>query len=313
MCRSRLSSIFSCLLVFGYSYPIYAQTLEGTTIRRDTTLKLMTNVVEEKSKKYEVGVVPIHDKSPQGLIPQDNFPSLSSTQIRDVNLGGNYSLMLKGGRTFFSDKFSVRGDMRNLSLTSDISKHLSIGGKITLGKMPSVYHPNWATLTASSLQIGIKPTEYSLLGLSATYEQFVGYRAWRPEVQLRFYSADRWRLSLNTGLALYDMQMSSIRGKDYYLGGRIDYALNEQWYLFGQGYVSTLGMGGLGYAPPFLHQWRNSLGGGVGFQIPNAGPVEVGVVYTYNPITRRMEPSVSVNIAGALMYLFKRIGHLTED
>lgn len=144
----------------------------------------------------------------------------------------------------------------------------------------------------------------------------MGYEAWHPELSATILLSNRWAISTYAGANIYTPNSTFALGPsgiNYYLGGRVEFALNKQWYLYGNAHTTFFSGGQNGYLTPLYGQWTPAFGGGIGFKMKDAGPIEVGVTYHYNPITHRLEPSASINVFGAVNLLIRAIKKIFTD
>lgn len=263
--------------------------------------------------------------STEGLIPKPTLgdavappPSYTpSSEIVPSTLQvGRLRLKSFANQSNFVDLMNVKREAKTLAVALPIRKQISLTSSLTLGHTLSPYEPIPHNLLKLSVGASIQPSTNSLIGLSATYERLMGYQAWRPEVHASIYLGERWRLSATMGAAFYSpqgLQTIGASGVNYYAGARLQYALNRQWYLWGSAHLSVHRPWGGGYPPPMFGQWAPAFGGGIGVNIKDAGPIELGVTYQYNPISRRMEPIPSLNVAGVIGLLAKGIKRLFSD
>lgn len=205
---------------------------------------------------------------------------------------------------------------KQINLSTQLNPLIRLNASAMLGYTHSPYQPVPEQMYQLYTGLSISPRQDLRIDLGVAFREQIRYQYWNPHLSLQANMSDRLRLQLYSGLSRYttprQIGLHGLHGIQYYLGGRLDYALGKNVYLYGNAHTS-IHQGIMGSSiHPYLNQWSPSLGGGIGFYIEGSGPIEIGVQYHYNPISRRMEPVPSVNIVGAVSLLVKVIANLFE-
>ncbi|MDO4691838.1 MAG: hypothetical protein Q4A64_03080 [Porphyromonadaceae bacterium] len=205
---------------------------------------------------------------------------------------------------------------KQINLSTQLNPLIRLNASAMLGHTHSPYQPVPEQMYQLYTGLSISPSQDLRLNLGVAFREQMRYQYWNPHLSVQANMSDRLRLQLYSGLSQYTtanpIGQYSLHGIQYYLGGRLDYALGKNVYLYGNAHTS-IHQGIMGSTiHPYLNQWSPSLGGGIGFNIEGCGPIEIGVQYHYNPISRRMEPMPWVNIVGAVNLVIKAIASLFD-
>lgn len=262
--------------------------------------------------------------TPQDLLPTSYLRQANHTPSPLTDSPQNMHTTLQVGRlrlksfssqNNFVDLMGTKHEVKGFAVNHPIDKQISLTSSLTLGHTLLPYQPIPHQLLRLSIGANIRPTANSLIGLSASYERLMGYQAWRPEVLANIYLGERWRISALAGAAIYTQSSYPFanNGINYYIGTRIQYDLNNQWYLYGHTQASLHNIWSGSYSQPKWTQWTYAVGGGIGFNIKGAGPIELGLTYHYNPMSNRMEPMPSLNVFGLIGLIAKGIKSIFSD
>lgn len=195
-----------------------------------------------------------------------------------------------------------------LGLGIELSPKAQLETSLTLGHLRPMDSPNPRQMYELYAGLALRPSETTNLRIGIGWRDEGLYRTLNPHASAHISLNARLSLMVMGGASLFNSPINNNwQGMQLYAGARLQYQLNRSLYLYGYGrgtYTQHFPSAG---NVPWASQWAPQLGGGVGLNIDGSGPIELGVVYRYNVMTRRMEPSAEVNLFGAFNLLIKAI------
>lgn len=240
--------------------------------------------------------------------------AISKTQI-DLR-SNNHKLSMKA-HSFDGIKNPYLSQMyysieRKLGVKYDLSRKTSIEGSGMMGytSLPMMPFPD--KQYSVSFAFNYRPSDRFSIGIGATSGRFMSSYYLNPNIHTRFTPNRNWQLDLYSGINYSSPQFGhSFTSNSIYSNLRINYISDQGFYVYAQGFTSMAhGQNYLWMHHPYYY--TSGLGGGIGYNIPGAGPVSIGVDYVYNPATQKLEPYVSFNPIGAIALLVKLISQAFE-
>lgn len=155
-----------------------------------------------------------------------------------------------------------------------------------------------------------KVNDWMSIEPSVVAGQLMGSRFVAPSVTASFNISERFKAQLRTGLALgQNAYQPHLMHQSLNASLRLQYITPSGVFVYGEGFAARQKLfANLNQMPMLTGPYAYGFGGGVGYNIPGAGPISVGINYNYNPFSHRMEPVASVNLVGGIIYLFQLIG-----
>lgn len=237
--------------------------------------------------------------------PRDLEEAFRISPLEEKGLGAMPIRIFGGG---ISQRRYTNEDLQAklLGLGIEIAPQVRLETSLTLGHIRPLDNPNPRQMSEIYAGLALRPSDNIGLRLGTAWRNDGIYRTLNPHASAHFALNDRLSLMVMGGAALFHTPIEGgWRGTQLYAGARLQYQLNKTLYLYGYGHTAyTRHFPSMGNVP-WASQWTPQIGGGVGLNIDDSGPIELGVVYRYNVMTRRMEPAAEVNLFGAFNLLVK--------
>lgn len=243
-------------------------------------------------------------------IPAFNF-QLNSPKLLEVDWNG-FRLESHASSHQWKDAFNTRHDSRTIGIDLKLRKELSWNNDLSMGQLSSFHLPTHQKFGEIYSGLSYTPTEKWILTGGVALGSYMGQTYINPRLHSQILLTQNLRLNLDGGASFFTLPYASqFSGREFYGGLRLQYTMDAGVYFYGSAASSFTSLPG--YFPQrYGLLYSPVLGGGLGYNIPGCGPVELGVAYRYNPITNKAAPEVSLNIVGALMWIIKGIGTLLE-
>ncbi len=204
----------------------------------------------------------------------------------------------------------IHTNAKELSLAYRLSPQLSLLSSVKMGTSAIPFISPTEKLYDLSVGINYTPSDQVSLYTGISAGSFMRSQYINPRLVGMFALTDRLNLNVSGGMSMYGAPFSPrLDHREFYANMRLQYKTDLGLYLYGTGFTSTHHQ----FSSPFPAYTFSGVGGGVGYNIPGAGPVEAGITYVYNPHTQRMEPRLSLNLMGGLIYLIKKIVEVATE
>lgn len=243
----------------------------------------------------------------EGLKPLDapSFLSFDGSRLdRELRVMGlSSSLEIELPRSLETTRAEAMS--QQLQLSSQLSLSSLIGTPSELLFVPA-HTPGLAASFAATYRVN----EWLSVSPSVIAGQVMGSRFIAPSFTTTFDISESLQAQLRTGLFVGQSAYQPLLAQQSLNASlRLQYTTPSGFFAYGEGYAARHELfASLNQMPMLYGPYSYGFGGGVGYNIPGAGPISVGVHYNYNPMTQRMEPAASVNLVGGLIYLFQLIG-----
>lgn len=194
---------------------------------------------------------------------------------------------------------------QELHLNPNLSLSSIVGAPSQLLFVP-VNTPGWAANFGATYRLN----DWMSISPSFIAGQFMGSRFMAPSVTTAFDISNRFKAQLITGIGVgQNAYQPFLVQQSLNASLRLQYVTPSGFFAYGQGYAARHQLfASLNQMPMLSGPYSYGFGGGIGYNIPGAGPISVGINYHYNPMTQRMEPVAAVNLVGGIIYLFQLIG-----
>lgn len=151
------------------------------------------------------------------------------------------------------------------------------------------------------------PTEKLTLGTGVNMGMFVNSSYTNTSMFAQYRMNEHWTANAYGGIFLSKSAIDPNFKSSSMMGGlQMTYTADNGLFMYGRGFAA---MNSGNYTPytrdPFAY--NTGVGAGLGFNLPDAGPISIGVDWIRNPSTGRMEPIANINIFGGIVYLIKKI------
>ncbi|MDO4790012.1 MAG: hypothetical protein Q3998_03495 [Porphyromonas sp.] len=243
-------------------------------------------------------------------IPAFNF-QLNTPKLLDIDLGG-YRLEAHASSNQWRNAFNTLHDSRTIGLDLKLRKDLSWNTSFSMGQLSSIHLPTHQKFGEIYTNLTYTPSQKWMLTGGVAVGSYMGHTYINPRLHSQILLSRNLKLYLDGGASLFTAPYShQFLGQEFYGGARLQYITDAGVYFYGSAGSSFTSLSGY-----FPHRYgmlySPVLGGGLGYNIPGCGPVEVGVAYRHNPITNKAQPEVTVNVVGALIWIVKGITKLFE-
>ncbi len=232
------------------------------------------------------------------------FLDLDSSRLgREPRLKGlNSSLKIEFPSTLETTLGEVMSQRLNLS--PNLSLNSFIGSPTHLSFVPM----NTSGL-AANISASYSINDRMSISSSVVAGQLMGSRFIAPSFTTTFDVSERLKAQLRMGLNLgQSAYQPFLVQQSLNTSLRLQYITPSGFFAYGEGYATRYQLfANLNQMPMLTGSYSYGFGGGIGYNIPGAGPISMGVSYSYNPFTQRIEPVATINIVGGLIYLYQLI------
>lgn len=298
--------IIGSFLAFFASVVVVAQEVKELslpdTLRIDRSIMIAPKSGVEKATMKLVQPLQLEGIKPLDTPTVLNFDGTRLDRELRV-MGLSSSLEIELPRTLETTLGEVMS--QQLNLTPKLSLNSVIGAPAQLPFVPA-NTPGLAAYFSASYRIN----DWLSISPSFVAGQFIGSRFIAPSVTTTFDISERLRAQLRTGFAFGQSAYQPLLAQQSLNASlRLQYTTPSGLFAYGEGYAARHQLfASLNQMPMLTGPYSYGFGGGIGYNIPGAGPISMGISYNYNPITQRMEPVATINLVGGLIYLFQLIG-----
>ncbi len=269
--------------------------------------------------------LPLHIKpailqNTRELLPEPqlkNLPTAISPQLKLELPPDIGTIRLQGNRKIsmpvHQDKWMSQNFIDTRSASWGAELHLgnrwSITGRMTLGQSVELYMPIVEKYYDFYTGMTYTPNQYMRYTLGLSYGSYMRQNYLQPNLTGDIRLTDHLNMQFGAGALAYGNPWGSFGSMRLYGHLRLDYTFDSGVYLFGtmrSGQSTPWNVQGMSYG-------TMAFGGGIGYQIPQAGRVEMGMEYVHNPITGQYRPQVYVNPIGLVMWLVKKVVDACKD
>lgn len=254
------------------------------------------------------------------LLPEpqlDNLPPIASRQLKlelppgmdTIRLQGNWKISMSAHQDRWMSQNFI--DTRSASLGAELhfADRWSITGRTTLGQSVAPYMPIVEKYYDLYAGISYSPNQYMRYSLGLSYGSYMRQNYLQPNLTGAIRLTDQLNMQFGAGALAYGNPWGGFGPMNLYAHLRLDYAFESGVYLFG---TARAGQSTLWYVQGMPYGTA-AFGGGIGYHIPNAGRVEMGMEYVHNPFSGQYQPRVYVNPIGLVMWLVKKAVEAFED